>query len=213
LSDPNVAASRRALHAVAELVLAGPQYRRSGTIRLQVRPGGFGTVADPDLAVLGAELIAGARRIPLVGKLHALAEQAGLDAGAPAGLYHDGCGVELHDEIDVDAACAVLIADWFATGAQALRHLDPGQSAVLWPEHFDLSITVDQVNYGVSPGDAYVDEPYAYVGPWQPRTGDFWNLPFGAARPQAELSDVDAVIAFFAQGRERAAADPVQEAP
>lgn len=31
--------ARRSLHGVAELVLAGPQYRRSGTIRLRVSPG------------------------------------------------------------------------------------------------------------------------------------------------------------------------------
>lgn len=26
-------------------------------------------------------------------------------------------------------------------------------SPILWPEHFDVGITLDQVNYGLSPGD------------------------------------------------------------
>jgi hypothetical protein len=72
---------------------------------------------------------------------------------------------------------------------------------VLWPEHFDVGISLDGVDYGVSPGDDAYPEPYAYVGPRTPQTGDFWNAPFGAARPLAELSDVAAVTEFFATGR------------
>ena len=41
----------------------------------------------------------------------------------------------------------------------------PGRR-VLWPEHFDVGIDANEVNYGVSPGDASCPEPYAYVGPW-----------------------------------------------
>jgi glucose 1-dehydrogenase len=35
---------------------------------------------------------------------------------------------------------------------------------VLWPEHLDLAVTVDAVNYGVSPGDDAVPAPYLYGG-------------------------------------------------
>ena len=42
------AATRRSLHGVAELVLAGPQYRTSGSIELRVTPGGFATTVAPD---------------------------------------------------------------------------------------------------------------------------------------------------------------------
>jgi len=52
---------------VAELLLAGPQFRRSGTIRLRVTPGGFATVKAPELRVEGAELVAGAQRLGLPG--------------------------------------------------------------------------------------------------------------------------------------------------
>ena len=75
---------------------------------------------------------------------------------------------------------------------------------MLWPEHFDLGISVDEVNYGVSPGDAGHPRPYAYVGPWTPREGGFWNASFGALRWSDDLPDADAVAAFFAEGRAEA---------
>lgn len=54
--------------------------------------------------------------------------------------------------------------------------------------------------HGVADGHGPADrpEPYAYVGPWTPRTGAFWNAPFGATRTLAELSDV---LEFFTAGR------------
>ena len=52
--DADVSAARQALHGVAELVVAGPQYRQSGTIRMRVVPGGFGSIAEPDVRVDGA---------------------------------------------------------------------------------------------------------------------------------------------------------------
>jgi hypothetical protein len=81
-----------------------------------------------------------------------------------------------------------------------------GATPVLWPEHFDLAVTVDEMNLGVSPGDSWSAEPYAYVGPWEPRRGDFWNAPFGAARPMSALPDVDALAAFFTEGHRLAVA-------
>ena len=39
--------TRRALHAVAELLIAGPQYEAVGDIRLAARPGGFGGWVGP----------------------------------------------------------------------------------------------------------------------------------------------------------------------
>ncbi|GAA0363779.1 hypothetical protein GCM10009530_11830 [Microbispora corallina] len=199
--DEVTAATRRALHGVAELLLAGPQYRRSGTIRLRVVPGGFGTVAEPDLRVEGAVLVAGDRRLPLAGTYAELGAAAGVDPGAPEGLYHDGSGAAPGDEITVDAAAAARLAESLAIGEEALLAFAPGLTPVLWPEHFDLAVTLDEVNYGISPGDGHLPEPYAYVGPWTPRTGPFWNAPFGASRPLRELGGAQAVRAFFEQGR------------
>jgi hypothetical protein len=101
----------------------------------------------------------------------------------------------------VDPAAAALLLDWFARGDQVMRRLAPAESPILWPEHFDLGITVNEVNYGVSPGDAEHALPYAYVGPWTRREGPFWNAPFGAVRAADMLPDADAVAAFLAEGR------------
>ncbi|MEO5875660.1 MAG: hypothetical protein ABIS86_15405 [Streptosporangiaceae bacterium] len=191
--------TRTHLHGVAELLMAGPQYRQSGTIRLRSVPGGFATVAEPALAVDGA-LLAGLR---LSGTTFGeLAAGLGLTGGAPDGLYADGSGLGLDDAVRVEEEAAFVIARGFALGDAAARLLAPGSEPVLWPEHFDLGITLDEVNYGVSAGDASCEEPYAYVGPWQPPKGTFWNVPFGAARPLSALPGTEEVLAFFAEGRE-----------
>jgi hypothetical protein len=194
--------TRRSLHGVAELLLAGPQYRRSGTIRLTAATGGFATVADPRLAVAGDLLTRGGQPVmPLSGATLAdLAAAAGVDCGAPAGLYTDGSGLLPADTLRVEPQAARAIARAFADGDAALRRLSPESTPVLWPEHFDLGITLDEVNYGVSPGDASVPEPYAYVGPWTPRQGPFWNASFGASRPLAQLPGPDALLDFFQEG-------------
>ncbi|MBW0113941.1 hypothetical protein [Pseudonocardia abyssalis] len=192
--------TRRSLHGVAELIIAGPQHRAHGTIRLRVTQGGFGGVAVP-LRVEGTDLVWDGGRSPLTGTYRSLAAVAGIaDPGAPDS-YADTSGVGLDEEIAVDAVSAAALADWFARGDAALRAFAPDLEPVLWPEHFDLALTVDEVNYGVSPGDAGHPDPYAYVGPWTPRQGPFWNADFGALRPASELPDVTALAAFFAEGR------------
>ena len=45
----------------------------------------------------------------------------------------------------------------------------PEAEPILWPEHFDVGLAVDEVNYGGSPGDVTHANPYAYVGPWTTR--------------------------------------------
>jgi hypothetical protein len=192
--------TRRAWHAVGELVLAGPQYRQHGTIRLRVVPGGFAQLTGP-LRVEGAELVGDGVRVPLAGPVAALAGAVGVAAGAPEGLYPDHADLGPGDEVAADPAAAAELAGWLARGDAALRALAPDVEPVLWPEHFDLAITVDEVNYGVSLGDGGHAGPYAYVGPWTARTGPFWNASFGALRPAADLPDAGAVAAFFAQGR------------
>jgi hypothetical protein len=195
-----IAPTRQAWHAVAELVLAGPQLRRSETIRLRVVPGGFATVADPALQVVGGSFWFGGVSVPIDGRTcHDLAEAAGVEAVAPD-IYHDGTGADPADPLRLDPHALDALAEAFARGDAALRTFAPSLTPVLWPEHFDVSVTKDEVNFGVSPGDAYLDEPYAYVGPFHPRAGAFWNAPFGAARPLSQLSDVDSVVAYFAEG-------------
>lgn len=195
-------ATRRNLHSLLELVFAGPQYRASGTIRLRADATGFATVAEPVLRLDGLCLVAGDARIEVNGRSIAdIAALAGVAAGAPEELYHDGSAGRPSDVVELDPDHLAAITDALWTGAQALCSLDGAGEPVLWPEHCDLAVTVDEVNYGVSPGDGFLDEPYAYVGPWQLEADPFWNAPFGAARPMRELPDVAAATAFFEQGR------------
>ena len=55
-------------------------------------------------------------------------------------------------------------------GGHAIKNVLLEQHPVLWPEHFDVAATEDEVNYGVSAGDDYHPTPYAYLGPWTQRT-------------------------------------------
>jgi hypothetical protein len=105
-----------------------------------------------------------------------------------------------------------LLADWYQLGAQALAAFaaavpgDEPTGAQLWPEHFDLGISASRVNYGASPGDVHVAEPYLYVGPHDgpPAADEFWNASFGAVLRHHEVSSVEAAIEFFHHGRKRA---------
>jgi len=202
-----LAKTRRSLHAVAELVLAGPQYRRSGTIRLRVTPGGLATVTDPEVRVDGVRLVAGGQQWSIAGHSCAeLGEAIGRPLSSLKDVYHDATDVSELEPLDVHPASAGLLVRCWVAGDAALRRLAPTETPVVWPEHFDVAIRLDGVNYGVSPGDAHLDEPYAYVGPPTKRTGAFWNQPFGAAQTMRDLGDADPaqVLAFFAEGRRNA---------
>ncbi|MFD0277589.1 hypothetical protein ACFVHB_27280 [Kitasatospora sp. NPDC127111] len=202
MDTETVVRTRRALHAVAELILAGPQYRDSGTIRLRACAGGFATSVEPRLRVVGAELVAPGQVLSLERTTcAALGAALGITVGAPAGLYRDGSGAAGDHPVEADPSAAGWLAHCFALGDAALRGLFPDVDPVIWPEHFDIGVTADGVNYGVSPGDAFRQEPYAYVGPHTPRQGEFWNAPFGAARTIRELGGVSGITAFLERGR------------
>src|SRR3954451_1668073 len=207
MADPSLAPTRRALHAVAEYVLAAPQHAATGRIRLRVVPGGVATSAEPHRQVMGGSLVAGDLRMPIAGSTPlALAAAVGVRAATLTAVYPDGSGVGLDERLDVTPGIADVIATAHSIGDAALRALAPDAEPILWPEHFDVAIRIDDVNYGVSPGDGYLGEPYAYVGT-APVAGDnFWNAPFGAIRSMSELADADAVLAFFRDGQRRTSA-------
>ncbi|MEY9933613.1 hypothetical protein ABH926_008269 [Catenulispora sp. GP43] len=192
--------TRASLHGIAELLLAGPQYRQHGTIRLRVLPGAIATIAAPDLRLDHRKLRTHDAAVDLRGATYAeIGSRLGVVAGAPEGLYGEGSGAQPSDRpvVDPDTARTLLAA--LDRGDQGLRRFAPDQTPVLWPEHFDVAVTMDEVNYGVSLGDTFLDEPYMYVGPFKPRTGPFWNAPFGAAQPLA--ATVEGIAEFFAEGK------------
>ena len=157
------------------------------------------------IRIEGTDLVWSGGRTPLAGSCRELAVSAGVEPGAPTGLYKDTSGVQLDEPLTIEPAAARLILDWFGLGDSALRIFSPNEQPVLWPEHFDLGIAAGEVNYGVSPGDSAHPRPYAYVGPWKKMSGSFWNAPFGALRSCDQLGGVESLVEFFAAGRAAAA--------
>jgi hypothetical protein len=197
--------TRHSLHGLAELVLAGPRYTAGGSMRLRAGSDGIRTWDDPPVRLSRGELVADGRRIALSGLTFGDAAAAvGLTAQPLDHVYHDGPHVTVGELVALDPDELAVVEEALARGDAALRAFSPTTEPILWPEHFDVAITLDVVNYGVSPGDGYHDLPYAYVGPHEVPTGPFWNAPFGASRPLTELPDVAAVAAFFDEGAREA---------
>jgi hypothetical protein len=204
--DP-IIATRRQLHAIAENLIAGPQYRAAGTIRLAVRPDGFTATALP-LSVRDTTLVWPDGAVPLAGSAGAIAEAAGLQIGPPpAEVYRPVAPLAADTVLDLDPASVDAIYRSLYAGGTAVAEVLAHGHPVLWPEHFDVGAEEDQVNYGVSAGDDEHPLPYAYVAPWgygtNPRTGGMWNASFGALFPIDTASAVeaitDAVADFFRQ--------------
>jgi hypothetical protein len=213
--------TRESFHALAEHVLCAARHHATGRIGLEVVEGGFATPPFGDdrrtIGVDGAELVVRsggrARRAPIT-TLRAAGEFAGVEPGAPSSVYTPATPCDPDAPLVVDAEAARRLAGWYALGDEALRRLareiaaDQPSDVTLWPEHFDVGIRAGEVNYGASPGDAQVPEPYLYVGPTGldlAATGDgFWNQPFGAAMTWEAIGSVEDALDFFRQGRRHA---------
>jgi hypothetical protein len=216
-------ATAHSLHAVAEQVISADLYRHTGKIGLRVTPGGFGTPhfdadgSDRRVRVDGIELVVedgtAERRTPLT-TIRAAADLVGIEPGAPD-VYTAVMPLDPSKPLDIDPGAASEIAEWLRLVDEALARLSADHTeesptiAQLWPEHFDLAITMGEANYGGSPPDDELSTPYLYVGPWKARTGDFWTEPFGASRLRRDGMTVDDAIAFFEDGRHHMATDPV----
>jgi hypothetical protein len=192
LLPPSFVATRLGLQALAEHVLAPLRYREEGRIGLRPLDGGFGPpLPGRRVAVVGATLHDDDRRAAVT-TLGAAAGFLGVDLGAPADVYTPATDGDPDRPLALDPDAAGVLGRWFAFGDALLAALaadagpadDPTETQ-LWPEHFDLALSIgpdgQRVNVGVSPGDADHDEPYLYVGPWEPREGPPWNEPWGAS--------------------------------
>src|SRR4051812_35634814 len=220
----DLVATREALHAVAEHVLAPALHRASGRIGLRSTPGGFGTPwfsidggGDQRVRIDGADVVVETRRNgeedlvrePLT-TVRAAATLAGIEPGAPADVYRPATTLAPDEPLAIDQQAASELARYFAIGDDALARFaaelpSPPPVVQLWPEHFDLGISAEEVNYGASPGDHGHDVPYFYVGPWSNgRQGDFWNESFGASRTWEQLGDAASAVEFFREGRSKA---------
>ena len=201
--DPVVLAStRQRLHGIGESLMAGPQRRAGGRFTLRVTPGGFATTGEPALRLDGTELVvAESRRVAVGGTFAQMADALGVDFGAPPDGYPDGSGMSPGDDVDLDAASARLILDWYLLTDAALRVMAPRQTPILWPEHFDVAILLDDISYGASPGDGFHGTPYAYVSAVEHGESDFWNAPFGAIRSYQEMENLEDLVTFWRAGR------------
>jgi hypothetical protein len=216
------AATRASLHAVAEHVLCPLRQAATGKIGLRWTLGGFGTPFLPggrQARVERADLVDGDpvhgdRRQPLA-TLGAAAAFVGITPGAPA-AFTATTPLDVDAPLTIDAEAAARLGDWFGFTTAALEQIraegtlaEPGRPQ-LWPEHFDLAVDLggeaSRANFGGSPGDADHPEPYLYIGPWEPRTGPFWNEPFGASLGYSALlgavNQREAALGFLRTGRD-----------
>ena len=141
--DETYIGTRRQLRCVGESLIAGPQYRVAGTVRLAVRPDGFAGVAIP-LAVRGTELVLPNDAVPLAGSLAEVADIAGVDVGPPDGVYDIVDPLPPHADLKLDLSAAEWIHRSHYAGGHAIKNVLPEQHPVLWPEHFDVAATEDE---------------------------------------------------------------------
>ncbi len=202
-SDPTAfAVTRRRLHGIGECLMAGPQRRAGGRITLRVTPGGFATTGEPALRLDGTELVIGeSSRVTVTGSFAQLADALGVDFGAPPDGYPDGSEASATDDVTLEAASARLIQDWYLLTDAALRVLAPRETPILWPEHFDVAILLDNASYGASPGDGFHAMPYAYVSSGEHDDSDFWNAPFGAIRSHEQIRSIDDLVTFWREAQ------------
>jgi hypothetical protein len=194
-------ATRQRLHGIGECLMAGPQRRAGGRFTLRVTPGGFATTGAPALRLDGTDMVIDeGRRVPVMGTFADLADAIGVDFGPPPDPYPDGSGVSLGDDVSLHLASAGLIEDWYLLGDAALRVLAPRETPILWPEHFDTAILLDDTSFGVSPGDGFHATPYAYVSnDATSKAGGphFWNAPFGAVRSHDQMLTLEDLVTFW----------------
>ncbi len=213
MKSGDLAATRDALHAVCEHVLAAALYAETRRIGLHVTPGGFATPAfgpDDRVITLGAEHLTvtdrtGTRAGPYR-TLRAAADLVGIAPGAPEGVYPTATPLLPDAPLPVDTTAAGAIIDWYTRVSEALSTFAPDSKQTLWPEHLDVAIRRDNCNFGGLAGDGTIADPYVYVGPASvPAADPFFTEPFGAVRTWTQTPTVSLVAAFFADGAQRAA--------
>jgi hypothetical protein len=200
--------TRRALHCVAEHVVAKARYVDDGEIRLTASSMGFATpllAEDRRVRVDADELVVDGPDGSRWHHLNTIAEAAafvGVEPGFPSELYKPATPLHVDEPLGLDRCAAEALKGWNAFCSQLLDSFateiaDANPSPlILWPEHFDQAFYTEdadeslRANYGASPGDDGHPEPYLYIGPWStPTTDEFWN----AAHFQGALMPISAL--------------------
>ncbi len=207
--------TRDSLHALACYSIAPARKARTGRIGLRPTGDGIGTPPFDD----GTQIVVRGDRLEVtpgegidITTVRAAAEFLGIPLQADPGVGSDLPPFEPDAALDVDAASSLALGSWYWTGQQTLDALGVRigneatiSEAQLWPEHFDLAVTVDlpdgrKVNLGFSAGDGFETDPYVYVGPHDMTgvEGAYWNAPFGAYQPYEALDGQDPVASALA---------------
>jgi hypothetical protein len=211
---------RAVLQRVATHVLGQARFRHDGLFDLVPLPGGFGTppvgpqrervrlvggsmfverVVGSDIG----ELAATTEVITVAGSsINQLCGAIGFEPDPSFWVGGDTPPLGDPDEpLYLDGLATQALGEWYLLGQRAIDEAVasvPGADASvgrLWPEHFDYGIDLAaapgvRTNLGAAAGDAISDEPYLYVGPWeppQPGSSPYWNAPFGAMLGYGEL--------------------------
>jgi hypothetical protein len=221
MADDSFAQTYLSLRILGEHVLAPTRYAAEGHIGLTVVPGGIATPPFGEdqrtVSLLAGELtvsVGGEVRTAAITTVRAAAAFVGVTPGAPTNVYTPSTPCDLDTPLPFDQGEFGRIAEWYALVADALTTFaaevapDSPAAATLWPEHFDIAIRTEDINYGGSGGDSSVTTPYVYVGPRSdilPSTPtETWNQPFGASRTWTEVTGTPEVLEFF-RGRRAAA--------
>jgi len=180
------------------------------------------------------------RRLALDGRRPNAVDQWFDEALSARGLKHasqEALPYEVEPRPFASTPELIALAGWFGAAAEVLegvraKHaaLRPGPSPVrLWPHHFDLAVLVSldeggeaarSIGVGVSPGDGFYAQPYAYVSPYPApanptlpalppaahwHTQDFFAAVATAeellAQPDPRASLVEVIDAGFEAGR------------
>jgi hypothetical protein len=194
---PTFVTTRESLHALACYVLGPARKARTGRIGLRPTGEGFGTPPFEDgsrIAVRGDRLLVDPGNAVPITTLRDAAGIVGVELSADPGVGRDLPPFQPDVALEVDERASLALGEWYAFGAEVLAGLRDRHGerhtvseAQLWPEHFDLALSLDdgdgrRANIGASPGDAFSTLPYFYVGPWDMAglVDPFWNAPFGA---------------------------------
>jgi hypothetical protein len=221
--------TRLALHRLAVYVVSPARRRANGKIALRFTFGGIGTPffgGDEQVRVAGTNLVrqrAGAAVAAPVGSLAAAAAFV-LD-GPPDIAWAEPFDVpstgDPDEELRIDGDATAFLGDWYGFAWSVLEELraDPESTEAtrvqLWPEHFDAAFDClpddRRATFGVSPGDAAIEQPYLYVLPADfeaaPASG-VWNADSfnGAALTMSELADAPdqraSAMTFFRRCRD-----------
>jgi hypothetical protein len=209
------AATRETLRALCCYAVAPARKARTGRIGLRPYDGAIATPPFDDgtrIVVRGDRLgVEPGEDIPIT-TVRDAAAFLGIEVDADPGVGHDLPRFAPDERLRIDPAASMALGAWYAFGGRlldalraALPHVEMSE-AQLWPEHFDVAVTLDgaaggDVNVGCSPGDGFHDGPYVYVGPHDTTDlGDeIWNAPFGAVLGRADLAgEPDAAAAALA---------------